>query len=69
MDKTSAPPASAPGFVIEVGEEAFGLAVPERQGGLTFHAVHPAALPLHGERFEDTVDAVRAARALWRRAA
>ena len=56
-------------YVIELEEEALGLAVSENDGGVTYHAVHPATLGLHGRTFADTVEAARAARSLLRDAA
>lgn len=56
------------GFVIEVEGEAVGLAMPDRDG-VTFHAVDPVVQSLHGRSFPDTVDVVRAARSVLRRAA
>lgn len=57
-------PARPDSFLIEIDEEALGLAVADQRGGVTFHAVHPLAQPLHGRRFADTVDATRAARSV-----
>lgn len=57
-------PARPDSFLIEIEEEALGLAVADQRGGVTFHAVHPRAQPLHGRRFADTVDATRAARSV-----
>ncbi len=55
-------------FMIEVEDEAVGLAV-EDAGGVVFHAVHPVLQSLHGIVFADIVEAQQAAVRAFRNAA
>lgn len=48
-----------PDYIIEIDEEAVGLAMAE-EDGVRFHAVHPAVQQLHGRTYPDTTDARRA---------
>lgn len=55
-------------YIIEVEGEPVGIVVTDGNR-MTFYAVHPRTAHLHGRRFIDTVEAMRAAFAVMRKAA
>jgi len=55
-------------FIIEIEDEAVGLAVAEGSE-VVFLAVHPAVQALHGRHFDDAATAHREARKAFRAAA
>lgn len=55
-------------YIIEVEGEPVGIVVTD-DNRMTFHAVHPRTADLNGRRFIDTIDAMRAASAVMRKAA
>jgi hypothetical protein len=55
-------------YIIEIEEEALGLAIAD-DGGVIFHAFHPAVQQLHGRAYFDATEARHAALKAFRSAA
>lgn len=53
-------------IIIEVEEEAVGVAIREGEEAITYHAVDPRTWPLHGRSFRNATELERQVRTMVR---